>query len=424
MELRFTEASVDRPPAEVLAEIAAKDEVIIWDAATPGFGIRYRGGNANYLIKFSLGGRQGKMMLGKVGAVRLDAARHEARAAFLMVSQGKDPRVERNREEAKSTIGFLHWSQPFYDWLEMRDRVASYRQSVKTVLESKFAPLHSFGVGAITRSMVAGELRRIEKDDGRDAAGRARGILSKYYNFMIAEGLEVVNPVTGTEARGSIPCDRVPQPWELIAIWKAIEGAAGGNQLEQASHINAILRVLLLTAARLNDIAMLKHKQFNKADRTIEIERGKNGKAFVIPLSTQAFDILVEYGTRKDNTGFMFGRGKNHFRAWTKATKLARERADEAAPRPLEHWTPHDFRRSFQTLGEDMLDIDHHIADACLSHIGSVRQGSKRNYNKAQYLAKRRKALQTWADFIDALVAGKIAAADLEDEEFKFLQAA
>jgi hypothetical protein len=68
----------------------------------------------------------------------------------------------------------------------------------------------------------------------------------------------------------------------------------------------------------------------------------------------------------------------------------------------------HDFRRTFQTVGQTELKIPLHITDACLNHIGGVATaGSKKHYNFAEYIDEKVEAMNRWGDYIEGVVSRK-----------------
>lgn len=63
----------------------------------------------------------------------------------------------------------------------------------------------------------------------------------------------------------------------------------------------------------------------------------------------------------------------------------------------------HDFRRTLSTTLHERLGAPPHIVEVILGHISGHKGGVAGTYNKAIYLAERRRALERWADFVLAL---------------------
>ena len=59
----------------------------------------------------------------------------------------------------------------------------------------------------------------------------------------------------------------------------------------------------------------------------------------------------------------------------------------------------------------DRLGIPPHIVEAVLGHISGHKAGVGGTYNLAGYLTERRRALERWADHLEAVIHGRKPAA-------------
>ena len=66
-------------------------------------------------------------------------------------------------------------------------------------------------------------------------------------------------------------------------------------------------------------------------------------------------------------------------------------------------WRLHDLRRSFVTHANDLGFAQPHVIEAIANHISGHLAGIAGTYNRAQYLAERRQALERWSAHIAAL---------------------
>ena len=121
----------------------------------------------------------------------------------------------------------------------------------------------------------------------------------------------------------------------------------------------------------------------------------KNGQPRLIPLSKPALEI-IEGLPKVQGSDFAFTtNGRTPICGWGQAKVDLSKIADLASP-----WTIHDIRRSVST-GMNELGIEPHIVEAVLGHKVSGVAGV---YNRAKYEAAKRKALETWAGHIEALL--------------------
>ena len=100
--------------------------------------------------------------------------------------------------------------------------------------------------------------------------------------------------------------------------------------------------------------------------------------------------------------GFVFTTtGDGAVRSFDKPNKRLRKRMNELAGRELEHFTPHDLRRTCET-GLAMLGTPQPIIDRITNHI--TGRGMARVYNMYDYRNEKAAALQKWADHVEGLV--------------------
>ena len=399
--MKFTQSSVNklRPPE-------GATDITIWDEAMPGFGVRFRNGGAGvYIIQFRdrKSGKPEKLQLGKVAKVELDEAQIEAKQHFADVARGENPAQKRRDAVGKAattaTIG--HLAPLFLTAQEAKGRVRTYLDENRRSLfrvnkegeqDAYFSELHQYAPDAVTRRMIAVELNEIADDCGPVAMSRCRAHLHRFWNWAISQGfVEGGNPVAGTEKFDPKTRDRQHSETELRQIWAA---SSDDNDYD------VIQKLIALTAARRNQIGQLKRSEVARNAMRIELSgpgRSKNGTTFLLPLSQQALVLINKvWDRRKDDTGYLFGEGGNGgFSGWSNAAIAFKKRL----PEDFKDYWLHDFRRTFQNVGQDKLKIALHITDACMNHIaGEATKGSRKHYNFAQYWDEKLAAMQVWGD--------------------------
>lgn len=412
--MKFTQTNVNKLPAP------KGGDVTIWDEALPGFGIRFRNGGAGtYIIRYRLNGKQQRLPLGAVAQVTLEDAQIEAKQLFAKVAKAVDPAEERrvataaalNKAAAAQTIGLL--APLFIASQEAKGRVKSYldenrrslyRLDKDGVQDAYFAELHGFAPDAVTRRMIAAELNEINADCGPIAMTRCRAHLHKFWNWAIAQGyVDGGNPVSGTEKFNPKARDRRHNAKELAIIWR---------ESDDDNDYDVIQKLVMLTGARRNQIGALKRKEVNRDERLITLVgpgRSKNGTKFLLPVSKQALALInLVWDRRDDKSNYLFGNGGDNGGGFSGWSNCAANFADNIRSLIEEDYWLHDFRRTFQTIGQTELKIPLHITDACLNHIGGVATaGSKKHYNFAEYFDEKVKAMNQWGNYIEGVVGRK-----------------
>jgi integrase len=212
-------------------------------------------------------------------------------------------------------------------------------------------------------------------------------VLSALYAWTIGEGRAEVNPVTGTnKSSDNQPRDRVLSDDELAQLWNALPNNDYG----------AIVRLLILTGCRREEVGALAWSEVNLEAKTITIpgSRTKNHNQHVVPLSDLALDVLTAHH-HIIGRDLVFGRSDGGYRGFTFSKKLL----DEALK--LEPWVIHDIRRTVRT-GLGKLGVAPHVAEAVLNHLPAKLV---RTYDRHTYAAEKRAALDAWASHIKLILA-------------------
>jgi integrase len=393
--MKFTQKAVDG-----LRLPAGKVEHIEWDPEFPGFGVRLReSGAARYVFQYQLGRQQRRVTLGVVTAMRLDQARKAASGVHAAVRLGHDPQGQKAELRDRADWTFEPLARRFltveHDRWKPRTLVEITRHLMRDA-----KPLHRTALASIDRRRIADLLGKLREEIGNIPANRVRSSLSMFFAWAMREALVETNPVLGTnKAPENGSRDRVLTPGEMRVIWDNLPNNDYG----------AIVKLLALTGARRDEIGALRWAEIDFDDQIIALpgERTKSRQPHLIPLSPAAVAILKQQRARRDGREFVFGDGPRPFSGWSKA-KIQLD-ATIAATRgePLPDWRMHDTRRTFSTVLHDQLGIAPHIVEALLGHVSGHRAGVAGVYNKAQYLAERRRVLDAWADHIANVVKGR-----------------
>jgi integrase len=354
----------------------------LWDTHCVGFGARRQTNGCFYYIRYRHLGAQVVKSIGRHGPLTPDTARAKARQLLGIVAGGTNPFESSAGEGFAPTLG---------RYLERKR--ASLKPSsfikIERYLRNYSSPLHRLRLVEIDRRKVAAMLGEIETGSGSVARNRVRSALSAFFAWCVAEGLLDLNPVAGTaKADEGGSRERVLTLEELRKLWRGLGDDRFGD----------ILRLLLLTGQRRNEIGGLRWAEIDLAARMIVLppERTKNSRQHEVPFSSQALAILVGL-PRRNSSEFLFGsRG---FNDWDRAKQQLDHRLG------IVGWRIHDLRRTAAT-GMAELGVQPHIIEAVLNHVSGHKSGVAGVYNRATYGEPMRDALQRWADWLDQ-IAGK-----------------
>lgn len=378
-----------------------KAEAIIFDDDVPGFGLRIReGGSRSLVFQYKLGAKHHRMALGSIAAVNFADVRKTAEKLYARVKLGHDPAGDKAEARARAADTFEAAADNFLAIKKAELRPRSY-PDVERHIRTYAKALHRLNVAKVTRADIAACLASVRKNSGAVTANCVRASLSTFFAWCMGEGLRDDNPVIGTNRTEEKPRRRVLEPWELRLVWNSLGASDYGD----------IIRLLMLTGQRAAEIAHLEWGEVDlqKAEIALPGDRTKNGQPHVIPLSAPAVAILEAKPRRADADGqiskFVFGAGKGPFSAWSRSKDNLDLRIAKAnGGKRLEHWTPHDLRRSFATHTAQLGLIQPHIIEAILNHVSGHKAGVAGIYNRATYEPEKRLGLVRWAEQLMAWV--------------------
>jgi integrase len=385
---------------KVLATLAVpkgKSEAIFFDDDLPGFGLRLRaGGAARWVYQYDIGPRMRRITMGSTAALSASRARATAAELHAKVRLGADPAGEKaeSRLRAGETLeAVLH---VYLAQQRSKLKPLSYTQKERHLVKH-CRPLHGLALAKVDRRAVAAKLTKIATRSGPVEANRVRASLSAFFSWCIKQGFADTNPVVGTAREKENSRDRVLTGAELKAIWAATAGD---------DDYSAIVRLLLLTGCRADEIGSLAWNEIVGDKLVLPGARTKNSRDHIVPLAAPASSIIAARPRLLDS-GFIFGRGDNGhgFTGWS-STKVLLDARIKAAGAKVEHWTNHDLRRTAAT-GMAELGVAPHVIEAVLNHVSGHKAGVAGIYNRASYENEKRAALALWADKLLEIVEGK-----------------
>jgi integrase len=373
---------------------------IFFDDEVGGFGLRLRNsGEARWVVQYDdAAGRTRKVTLGSPSLLDAAAARKAARDLLAGIRLGADPAAERQtrREQAAETFGGPLLTR-YLAYQQARRRPRSFLQ-IERHLRKDAKPLHAHPLVSIDRRTVAGLISKLVEENGPTAALNARTDIVQYLTWLVREGLLDHNVAANTNAPTTNgPRTRLISEEELRVIWNALP--------EPGDDFGDLVRLLAYTLTRRAELGDLRWDEIDLEAGEIRLpaERMKNNKPHTIVLSKPALAILA--ARQRDGRAHVFGRNGHGFQSWAYNKALLDKRTPDVAA-----WNLHDFRRVGSTVMHDELGIPPHVVEVILAHVGH-RAGVAGVYNLAAYLPERRRAMERWAEHVDAMVSGKEPAA-------------
>jgi integrase len=424
--------------AKIEPEAGQKD-CLVFDDEQRGLAVRASAkGGRTYLCQYTLQGQKYRVPLGACSALSLAKARQAAAAVMGDVAKGRNPADDRKEaaaaERAKRARDRLTLRVLIEDWkrIHLAGRRESYADEAVRALHAAFADhlddaADDLDRTAVVRALDALARRRRRKDrDGEKPRGMAMmGRTAAYgraaYAWAVKRGAVSVNPFAALPIGKSIAKrERVLSDRELAEIWQA----AG----EAAAPYGSIIRLLILTGQRRGEVAGMSWNEIadDLTTWTMPGQRTKNGAAHAVPLSTSASAIIkatlpADAKEAKRAAADLRSAGalilpgeKGAYAGWSKAKGAldkaigdARAKAGKSGKAaPIEPWSIHDLRRTVAT-GLQRLGVRLEVTEAVLNHISGSRGGIAGVYQRHDWAAEKRAALDGWAAYIASIVEGR-----------------
>src|SRR5271166_4371130 len=373
-----------------------KSDVVYWDAAAPGFGVKVTPkGRKVFVVLYRTGGAGSKLRkysIGPYSRVTLHQARVAAQRVFAAKVEGRDPAAE--KREAKRRVV----ADRVEDLLEsfIAQRLSQNRSAgeVARLLRREVGKAWTGkSIHEISKRDVVEVISAIEQRGAPIAANKTLKSIKTFLRWCVGRGVLDQSPAEGVPLPAKqVARDRVLDDHELTQVILAarkIGGPFGG-----------IVELLALTGQRREEVAGLTWEELDLEQRVWAIpkSRTKNAKAHVVHLSEQSLAVL----TRADQRGpLVFSlRGTKAFQEFSRAKR----RLDQLSG--ITRWRLHDLRRTCVS-GMARLGIAPHVADKILNHQSGTISGVAAVYQRHEFLPERQAALDLWGAHIGQLLEKK-----------------
>jgi len=355
-------------------------------------------------LKYRHAGKEKRLALGVFPVVSLAEARELREQARKAMREGRDPSAERKADKVRAVLS----SETTFEgvagqWLASQKKsmaAITYAKAERT-LEAKVYPwLGARPMAEIDAPEVLAVLKRIEAGGAHETAHRVKARIGQVFRYAIAHGLATRDP--SADLRGALAPvvskshAAVTEPAQVGDLLRALDGYAGQLATRCA------LRLAPLVFARPGELRHMEWAELDMAaaEWRIPAPKMKMREAHVVPLSSQAVAILGEVQA-------LTGRGRYVFPGIRTATEPMSENTVNAALRRMgfdkDTMTGHGFRAMASTRLNEM-GWAPDVIERQLAH--AERNKVRAAYNRAQYMAERKKMMQAWADYLDGLRAG------------------
>lgn len=331
----------------------------------------------------------------KRGVFTLAEAREERAQARSLVKQGLSP--VRNREHARLKIQYEAtdtFDKLANEWVALKDwEEITKKHRLSMLTRVVFPSIGKLPIRQITPAQILDILTKAAKNNGVTVMNEAKRTLHGIFELAVETERSDANPVR--QWQGVLPANKTQHKRALSKeeIGKLLRDLAG---YERNIQTVAALRLMWFTLCRPNEVVGARWCEIDieKAIWTIPAERMKKRKEHIVPLPTQAVELLRVI---KGNTGhreYVFPNRDDRTKPMTDATLRQALKYLGWATK----FSPHATRTTGSTRLHEM-GFNSDWIERQLAHIDPNQV--RRTYNHADYFADREKMMQRWADYLD-----------------------
>lgn len=353
-------------------------------------------------FKYRFAGKEKLLSLGVYPEVPLKEARNRRDQERKKLSDKIDPAV--NRLAAKAAwLGNQANSFEVVarEWIEKKSPTWSASNTSKTVrrLEVDAFPwLGNRPIADISPPDLLAVLRRTEARGAIETAHRVLQTCGQIFRYAVATGRAQRDPTA--DLRGALQQVKgkhfaaVTEPKAIGALLRALYDYQGSVITRCA------LRLAPLVFVRPGELRRAEWKEidFDKSEWNIPADRMKMKEPHLVPLSTQAIEILKELHPLTGRGAFLFPSPRSNQRPISDNAVLSALRRMGIGK---DEMSGHGFRAMARTVLDEVLHVRPDYIEHQLAH--AVRDPNGRAYNRTAHLPERRKMMQDWADFLDKL---------------------
>lgn len=353
-------------------------------------------------LKYRFGGKEKRLSLGTYPEVGLADARGRRDEARKLLAVGVDPSEHRKAEKAAGEDRAANSVEVVArEWFAKQSPAwtAGHAEKIIQRLENDIFPwLGKRPIAEVTAKELLTTVNRIVDRGAVESAHRALQNCGQVFRYASVTGRSERNPAA--DLRGALPPVKqthlaaITDPTKVGGLLRAMDSYTG-NFITKCA-----LRLAPLVFVRPGELRQAEWAEINleAGEWNIPAEKMKMREAHLVPLSTQAAAILAELHA-------LTGRGRYVFPSARGPKRPMSNNAVLSALRRMgfdkDEMSGHGFRAMARTILDETLHFRPDYIEHQLAH--AVRDPNGRAYNRTAHLLERRKMMQAWADYLDAL---------------------
>lgn len=354
-------------------------------------------------LKYRFDNKEKMLSLGVYPDVGLKDARARRDDARKLLSNGIDPsEIRKAQKTARTELSANSFEVVAREWFAKYSPGWAKGHADKIIrrLERDIFPwLGNRPIAEITAPELLQSLRRIEVRGVLETAHRALQNCGQVFRYAVQTGRAQRDP--SGDLKGALApwkpqhYPALTEPRKLAELLRSMDRYQG-NLITRSA-----LRLMPLVFVRPGELRQARWEEIDLDTAEWRYTVTKTNTPHIVPLATQAVEILNELKELTGRSVYAFPGLRSHDRPMSENTINAALRYMGYDQQTM---TGHGFRAIARTLLDEVLGFEPHIIEHQLAH--AVRDPNGRAYNRTKHLLERRKMMQAWADYLDKLKAG------------------
>ncbi|MCE4351997.1 integrase arm-type DNA-binding domain-containing protein [Xanthomonas hortorum pv. cynarae] len=328
-------------------------------------------------------GKRNTLSLGTYPDTGLADARERQAHARKLLAAGIDPGEQRKAEKAATQERTANtFAAVAAELLTQRAKklAAGSVLRERRLLESNLAPyIGERPIASVSAPELLAALRKVEARGAVETAHRARMLASLVFRYAIATGRAKRNPAADLLGALSQPQGThfasLTEPADVAPLLRALHGYQG------TPVVNAALKLAPLFFVRPGELRRARWADIDLDAAEWRYTASKTGTPHIVPLATQAVEILRELHP-------LTGRGEYVFPGMRGRDRAMSENTVNAAMRRMgfdgDTMTGHGFRAMARTILDEVLGYRPDYIEHQLAH--AVHDPNSRVYSRTAHL--------------------------------------
>lgn len=353
-------------------------------------------GSKSWRFRYRFAGKPKMISLGVYPTITLADARSRRDEARKLVAEGKNPsEVRKEQKLALQTESENAFEKIAREWHQLKSAKwsAGYASDIMEAFKNDIFPyVGARPVGEIKPLELLNVLRKIEKRGALEKMRKVRQRCSEVFRYAIATGRAEFNPAADLSSALEVhQSNHFPflKADEIPGFLLALDGYTGSRLVQIAT------KLLLITGVRTIELRAALWSEFDLDNAIWEIpaERMKMRRAHLVPLSTQALNLLNELKIMTGNYCYVFPGRNDPYNPMSEASINQVIKRIGYSGRT----TGHGFRHTLSTILHDQ-GYESSWVEMQLAHVD--KNSIRGTYNHATYIDSRREMMQFYSNII------------------------